>query len=120
MVVKPYEKIIIHEIIENRFDDLIAMLISGSKSQGGMTTPMINWCNGVIFQIATFNTNSEEVIGQQLKGVIHYAAVNFATKQTFEPEIKTPEGSVRLIDQSANMHLVKLAEVLKKSAKYQS
>ena len=81
---------------------------------------MINWCNGVILQIATFNTNSEEVIGQQLKGVIHYAAVNFATKQSFEPGIKTPEGTVRLIDQSANTDLVKLAEVLKKIAEYQS
>jgi hypothetical protein len=116
----PYEKIIIHDVIENRFEDLISMLISGSKSQGGQAAPMINWCNGVIFQIATFNSNSEEIISQQLKGVIHYAAVNFATKKDFEPVVQTPDGLIRLIDQSANAHLVKMAEVLKKNAKYQS
>jgi hypothetical protein len=117
IVMEPYKKIVVHEIVELRLNDWVEMIISGTRAAGGTTIPMVNWCNGVAFQIQPFNPNSEEVISEQLKGIIHYAAVTFATKERFEREIRISEGTIRLVDQSANPNFVKLAEVLKARAK---
>ncbi len=99
---------------------MVEMMVAQTRAAGGTTIPMINWCNGVVFQISPFNPNSEEVISEQLKGIIHYAAVNFATKERFDREVRISEGTVRLVDQSANPNFKKLAEVLKSRAKFHS
>lgn len=120
IVVEPYTKIVVHEVIEFRLNDMVEMMVAQTRAAGGTTIPMINWCNGVVFQISPFNPNSEEVISEQLKGIIHYAAVNFATKERFDREVRISEGTVRLVDQSANPNFKKLAEVLKSRAKFHS
>jgi len=120
IIIEPYKTIVVHEIVENRFSDLVALIVSGTRAAGGTTIPMLNWCNGVVFQIVPFNPHSEEVIAEQLKGIVHYAAITFATKEKFEPEVRLPDGTIRLIDQRANQNFVKLAGVLKARAKYQA
>jgi len=119
IVIEPYKRIVIHEVIEFRLADLVSMIVSQGSAAGGTTIPMINWCNGVVFSVVPFNPDSEQVISAQLKGTIHYAAVTFATKERFEKEVRTADATVRLIDQSANENFVKLGEVLKARAKYQ-
>ena len=120
IIIEPYKRVVIHEVIEYRLADMVGMMISQASAAGGTTILMINWCNGIVFQIAPFNPNSDEVISEQLKGIIHYAAVTFATKERFEREVRTNDGTVRLVDQSANSNFVKLAEVLKAKAQYHS
>lgn len=120
IVIEPYRKVVVHEVIEYRFTDIVGTMISQAAAAGGTTIPMINWCNGVVFQIAPFNPNSEEVISEQLKGTIHYAAVTFAMKERFEREARTSDGTIKLIDQSANANFAKLGEVLKARAKYRA
>ncbi len=120
IVIEPYNKIVIHEVIEYRLADMVGMMISQASAAGGTTILMINWCNGIVFQIVPFNPNSDEVISEQLKGIIHYAAVTFATKERFEREVRTTDGTIRLVDQSANSNFVRLGEVLKAAAKYHS
>jgi hypothetical protein len=120
IVIEPFKKIVVHEIVELRLTDWVEMIISGTRAAGGTTIPMVNWCNGVAFQVQPFNPESEEVISEQLKGIVHYAAVTFATKERFEREIRISEGTIRLVDQSANPNFVKLAKVLKTKAKYRA
>ena len=112
VVIEPYHKIIVHEIVEYRLSDWIDIVITGIKSLGG-SMPTLFWCNGVVFQSAQFNTNSETVIKQQLNGIIHFSSVTFALKEKFQNEIRTDKGTILLVDVSANINLVKLAEVLK-------
>jgi len=119
IVIEPYKKLVIHEIIENRFSDLVAATVSQMRAAGGTTIPMINWCDGIVFQIIPFNPQSEEVISEQLRGIIHYAAVTFATKEKFESEVRVSDGTIRLIDQSVNQNFMQLARVLKARARYQ-
>jgi len=118
VVIEPYKKIVVHEVVEYRLVDMVRMLISQASAAGGTTIPMINWCNGVVFQVAVFNPMSEEVIAEQLKGIIHYSSVTFATKEHFEREVRTAEGTVRLVDQSANQNFVRLCAVLNGMAKH--
>jgi len=113
--IEPYKRIVIHELIELAFNDLIDHMIHQTNSVGGATIPMLPWCNGVAFQIQPFNPNSEEIVKESLKGTIHYASVMFAIKDTFEREIIRPSGTVVLLNQGVNANLVALADTLKAS-----
>ncbi len=71
-----------------------------------------------MFQVVPFNLNSEAVIEQQLEGTIHYNSVSFALKEKFEPEVRSPLGTLRLINASANPNFVALADLLRQHSKY--
>jgi len=113
ITIEPYRKIVIHEIVEIAFNDLIDHMIHQTNSVGGSTIPVLPWCNGVAFQIVPFNPNSEEIIKESLKGTIHYSSVTFAVKDVFEREIIRPSGTVTLLNQNANANYLALAETLK-------
>jgi len=118
IVIEPYKRIVIHEVIEYRLADWLNQIVSSASAAGGTTIPMIQWCGGIVFGIQPFNPNSEEVIGEQLKGILHFSNVTFAVKKEFEREVRITAGTVRLIDASTNPNFVKLAELLRKTAKY--
>ena len=115
--IEPYRKIVVHETLEVGFNDLIDQILNQTRAAGGTTIPMLSWCNGVAFQIVPFNSTSEEIIKESLKGTVHYAAVTFALKAVFEREIIRKGGTVLLVNQSANANFIALAEVMKTSAK---
>jgi hypothetical protein len=117
IIVEPYKKIVVHELIEYHFDDMIDTILLGTRAAGGTTVPILQWCNGVVFQIQPFNPNSDTVIEEQMHGVIHYAAVTFAMKEKFEAEVRKPLGIVRLVDTSVNPNFVVLTETLKAYSK---
>jgi hypothetical protein len=114
--IEPYKKIVVHEVLELGFNDLIDQMINQTRAVGGATIPMLSWCNGIAFQIAPFNPNSEEIIKESLKGIIHYSAVTFASKENFEREIIRPSGTVLLVNQSANANFASLADTLRSLA----
>ena len=115
--IEPYRKIVVHETLEIGFNDLIDQILNQTRAAGGTTIPMLSWCNGVAFQIVPFNSNSEEIIKESLRGTIHYAAVTFALKAKFEREIIRKGGTVLLLNQSANANFMALAEAMKTIAK---
>ena len=117
IVIEPYRNIVIHEVVELTFNDLIDQIINQTRAVGGTTIPMLSWCNGVAFQIGAFNPNSEEIVKESLKGIVHYSAVTFALRSTFEREIIRSAGTVLLVNQSANASFAHLAERLKAMAK---
>jgi len=118
IIIEPYKKIVIHEVVEFKLPDLVSQIVAGASAAGGTTIPAIQWCGGVVFTVVPFNPNSEEVISEQLKGIVHYASVVFAVKQKFENEVRTKEGTIRLLDASAASNFVKLAAELRRIAKY--
>ena len=118
IIIEPYNKIVIHEVIEYRFNDYVELVLTGARAAGGTTIPLVQWCNGIVFQVVPFNLNSEAVIEQQLEGTIHYNSVSFALKEKFEPEIRSPLGTLRLINASANPNFVALADLLRQHSKY--
>ena len=120
IVIEPYQKIVVHEVIEYRFNDYIELVLTGIRAAGGATIPVLQWCNGIIFQINPFNPNSETVIEQQLEGTIHLNSVNFAVREKYEQEVRTALGTVRLVDASANPSFVVLADVLKQRSKFKT
>ena len=117
IVIEPWKKIVIHEIIEHKIEDFLKMRIVGVPP-GGRAAP-ITWANGVIFAIVGF-PNSGESLKEKIKGVIHYANVSFAIKPEFEDKIDDKEQNITipLIDVSENETLIQLTDLLKKQSKY--
>ena len=120
IVIEPYQKMVIHEIVEYRLNDFLDLILIGGQAAGGTTIPLLQWAEGIVFQIQPFNPDSEAVIEEQLKGVIHYAAAHFAIKDRFEPEVRTGRGTIRLVDTSASANIRNIAQFLKDGSQFRS
>jgi hypothetical protein len=114
-MIEPWKKLVIHEVIEYSFDDLVRLVLSQARAAGGGISSM-NWCNGLVFQHSAF-PDTESVVQEKLKGVIHYSSVVFAAKEKFERQVVRDAGTLNLVDVSANMIFRQLTDVLKKNTR---
>jgi hypothetical protein len=119
IIVEPWKKLIIHELLEYRFEDLAKLVATQSVQQGGTAIPTISWAEGVAFLISPFPDESEVIIEEKLKGIIHYNTVLFALKKNFEAEIfmRGHEIRINLIDVGTNEIFKLLARKLIQHAK---
>lgn len=112
VAIDPWKKLVVHEVIEYGFDDLVRIVLSQSRAAGGGIASM-NWCNALVFQHAAF-PDTESVVQEKLKGTVHYSSVVFAKKDKFERQIVKENGTLNLVDVSANSIFMQLTEALKK------
>ena len=119
IIVEPWKKLVIHELLEYKFEDLAKLVATQSVQQGGTAIPTISWAEGVAFLISPFPDESEVIIEEKLKGIIHYNTVLFALKPVFEAEIFMRGSQIRinLIDVGTNEIFKLLAGTLKDHAK---
>ncbi len=119
IIVEPWKKLVIHELLEYKFEDLAKLVATQSVQQGGTAIPTISWAEGVAFLISPFPDESEVIIEEKLKGIIHYNTVLFALKPGFEAEIFMRGSQIRinLIDVGTNEIFKLLAGTLKDHAK---
>ena len=119
IIVEPWKKLVIHELLEYKFEDLAKLVATQSVQQGGTAIPTISWAEGVAFLISPFPDESEVIIEEKLKGIIHYNTVLFALKPGFEAEIFMRGSQIRinLIDVGTNEIFRLLAQTLKDHAK---
>ncbi len=114
--VEPWKKLIIHEIIEYKFEDWVKQIAFSSRTSGG-GIPTMQWAKGVVFSPLTFPTTNV-VTEEQLKGTLHWSSVSFAIKEKFEKQIVQENATINLVDVSANEIFNKLADNLKSRTKY--
>ncbi|HET8719399.1 MAG TPA: hypothetical protein VFM64_00190 [Candidatus Nitrosotenuis sp.] len=115
IVIEPWKKLVIHEVIEYRFDDWMTQMAFSSRTAGG-GIPTINWANGIIFQSFNFpDTNT--TVEEKLKGVLHWSSVMFAAKEKYEKQIIKDNATINLVDVSVNEIFRILAEKLKEHSK---
>ena len=111
-----WKKLIIHEIIEYKFDDWVKQIAFSSRTSGG-AIPTMQWAEGVAFSPVSFPT-TDVVMEEQLKGILHWSSVSFAVKEKFENQIVRENATINLVDVSVNEIFKKLAAELKKQSKY--
>jgi hypothetical protein len=117
IVIEPWKKLVIHEVIEYNFDQWMTQIAFSSKTAGG-AIPTINWVNGIVFQSFNFpDTNT--MVEEKLKGVLHWSSVMFAIKEKFEKQIIKDNATINLIDVSVNRIFEELASKLKEYSKNQ-
>lgn len=117
ITVEPWKKLVIHEIIEYNFDQWATQIAFNSRTAGG-AIPTINWANGIVFQSFSF-PDTNIVIEEKMKGVLHWSSVMFAIKEKFEKQIIKDNATINLIDVSVNQIFQELAEKLRAHSKHQ-
>ncbi len=117
IVHRPWEQIIIHEIIEETPQGLYSMLVQQMLASGaaGMT-PSVHWVDGIAFVFASF-PDTPEVVKDKMNGIIHYAAVNFARVPSYQHTVPVTVNNntyqVRLNKVENNANFTELAKLLK-------
>ena len=118
IAIEPWKKLIIHEVIEYEFDDLLNQTLASSQAVGsGIRT--LNWANGVAFQAHVF-PDTDVIIQEKLKGIIHYASVTFALKEIFEKQVIKGSATINFLDASVNDIFKDMADKLKEYSKYKT
>ncbi len=118
ITIEPWKQLVIHEVLEQKFEDWLTHIIAGARSAGG-GIPTIFWAGGIAFHFATF-PDTEAIVQEKLKGRIHYSSVTFAIKEKFEKQITREGGTVNFTDVSHNEIFSSLTEKLKTQSKFRS
>ena len=118
IIIEPWNQLVIHEVLELRFEDWITQIIASARSAGG-GIPTIFWAGGISFHFATF-PDTDTIVQEKLKGRIHYSSVTFAIKEKFEKQIIREGGAVNFTDVSHNEIFSKLTEKLRLQSKFQN
>jgi len=116
IVIEPWKELVIHEVLELKFDEWITQIIASARSAGG-GIPTIFWAGGLAFHFATF-PDTETIVQEKLKGRIHYSSVTFAIKEKFEKQVIREGGAVNFTDVTHNEIFSKLAEKLRIQSKF--
>jgi hypothetical protein len=116
ITIEPWKELVIHEILELKFDDWITQIIASARSAGG-GIPTIFWAGGLAFHFATF-PDTETIVQEKLKGRIHYSSVTFSIKEKFEKQVNREGGAVNFTDVTHNEIFSKLAEKLRSQSKF--
>lgn len=114
--IEPWKKLVIHEVIEYKFDDWVKQIAFSTRSSGG-AIPTMQWTNGIVFSPSNFPTTNVTV-EEQLKGILHWSSVSFAIKEKFEKQIVIENATINFMDVSVNEIFKELAQKLKKQSKF--
>jgi hypothetical protein len=109
---KPWEEVIIHESIQHSLDDLVKMQSLGVPA-GGLGNRLL-WAEGIAFKHSGMPP-TDDVVKEQLQGIVHWSAVEWALMPKYENAIIIRETNVRVpvIDVSTNPFLKTVAKWLK-------
>jgi hypothetical protein len=99
---QPWKKIIIHEIVEYPLEYFINNSTIGIK-KGSIGRPII-WSNGLIFISTTFQP-TEDVIKEQLQGIIHFTSLHYCKMPEYQREI-TATNRIRVPLRNLSHHAV--------------
>lgn len=118
IIIEPWKQLVIHEVLEQRFDEWVTQIIASARSAAG-GIPTIFWAGGIAFHFTTF-PDTESTVQEKLKGRIHYSSVTFAIKEKFERQVIREGGAVNLTDVSNNEIFSKLVANLRGLSKFQN
>ncbi|MGI0047495.1 MAG: hypothetical protein ACREBB_09980 [Nitrosotalea sp.] len=118
ITIEPWKELVIHEVLELKFDDWIDQVVTTARSAGG-GIPTIFWAGGIAFHFSTFS-DTETIVQEKLKGKIHYSSVTFAIKEKFERQVIREGGTVNFTDVSHNDTFSKLTAKLKVESKFKA
>lgn len=118
IVYRPYDQIIIHEIMEFKPQSFLEFLVTQLLSQGQAgLTPTANWIDGIAFTIGNF-LETPEMVKEKIEGRIHWGAVYF-TRTSFQPEKKVTLGSrdyvVKFVKAEGNLDFANLVKYIQEN-----
>lgn len=114
---RPWNELVIHEIIENTPEELYSFVVRQTMAMGGAgIIPSINWTGGVAFAVGPMQDN-DDIVKDKLKGIVHYALVQYALVPEHKDEVRVSVGGVahvvRLQKNDKNPIFLELASYLR-------
>jgi hypothetical protein len=82
----PIQEIKIYEMAEYSLPDFIKLMTDNIPP--GNISAAVKWCDGMIF-MSTGLPSTDDVIKDQMTGIIHYAWLAYAEMPTYKPSIET-------------------------------
>lgn len=89
---KPWKMIIVHEVVKFPLQHFLSGASLGGQA-GGVGRPLY-WVNGIVFERALFR-DTDDIIRDKLKGILHWSALTYGIKEKHQPEIKVA-GNIRI------------------------
>ena len=114
--IRPWERLVIRELVEYRLDEWVRQIAFGSRTSGG-GIPTMQWTGGVAFSPVPL-PNSDAVTAEQVRGVLHWSSVSFAIMEEYRNQIVHDHATINVIDVSANETFCELAAALRARSRY--
>ena len=112
---RPWNKIIIHELVEYPLDFFI-MQASEKVSKGGVGRPIL-WSNGLVLTSFIMQP-TEDVVKDQLKGILHWVTLSYGHMEQYQSDFRTKDRvRVPVVDVSNHRIFGPLSSWLKKTIK---
>jgi len=111
---KPWEEVIIHEVIEHKIQDFVRLRVTGLR-QGAYAEPLM-WAEGVAFS-RTVMPPTQDVIREQIEGKIHFLAIEWAIMPRYKSVVRSGGVTIPIINVMQNLTLREVAKELKKTRK---
>jgi hypothetical protein len=108
---QPWEEIIVHETIKRDLRDLVKLKTLYFKT--GQIAEIFLWAEGVVF-VRTPMPPTDDVVRDQLKGMIHYSSVEYAEMPKYRKTILSGGITVPVVDVRGTPALRDLARELRK------
>lgn len=112
--IKPWQEIVVHEVVKHELKLLVRNRVIGLR-EGALAEPLL-WAEGVVFG-RTVMPPTQDVVKDQLLGIIHYTAVEWASMPRYKSVLKLGGVTIPVIDAANTDALRDLAKELKKRTK---
>ena len=99
---RPWKKIVVHEMVEYPLDFFVIQS-SENVPKGGVGRPLL-WSNGLVFS-SYLMQSTDDVVRDQLKGIMHWVTLNYGHMKEFQRELKT-KGRIRVPVVDVNNHVI--------------
>ena len=117
---EPTKKLIVHDVQEYTFDDLMEEFISKEQA-GGAAGDVLIWADGVVMQDSWYPIDRPPASKDYFEGgIMHMQSVTFAVKEKFEKQVIKGNVTVNFLDQSEIEMYRDLAKKLKERSRYKT
>ncbi len=108
----PIKKVIVHEILKWDLDEFIERYVNPKSS--------VQWVEGIIMLRTPYAQRTPKMVDDEINGVIHWAAVQFAEMPEFKPQLTNEKTATvgKVNDVSNNSILGEFVRYLKDNPRW--
>jgi len=110
------QKAIVHDTLEYEFEELMQEFVADEEAQTGPKIRVLIWAQGMVMWITDFARPTNDIVKDEVNGILHYQNVTYAIKEKFEKRLVRGNVTINLLNQNE----IPLYRDLAKELKYYS
>ena len=109
----------VHDVLEYKFEDLMQEFVSEEEAGAeGEKQRTLIWAQGVVMWIAYIQRPTNQIIDDEVNGILHFQRVTYAIKEKFEKRLIRGNVTINLLDQDEIPLYRDLAKELKERSQW--